>query len=71
MASKILPKNEHQIERLLRVVLGVGLLALTVVGPKTLWGLIGVVPLATGLLGSCPLYTVFGFSTCPVKTTKT
>jgi len=71
MASKILPKNEHQIERLLRIVLGVGLLALTVVGPKTLWGLIGVVPLATGLLGSCPLYTVFGFSTCPVKTTKT
>lgn len=71
MASKILPKNEHQIERLLRVVLGVGLLALTVVGPKTLWGLVGIVPLATGLMGSCPLYTVFGFSTCPVKTTKT
>ncbi len=71
MASKILPKNEHQIERLLRIVLGVGLLALTVVGPKTLWGLVGVVPLATGLLGSCPLYTLFGFSPCPVKTTKT
>lgn len=71
MTSKILPKNEHQIERILRVLLGIGLLALTVVGPKTLWGLIGVVPLMTGLLGSCPLYTVFGFSTCPVKTSKT
>lgn len=61
--SKILPANEHNIERVIRIVLGLGLLSLTVIGPQTLWGLVGVVPLLTGLLGSCPLYTIFGFST--------
>ncbi len=65
--SNILPKNEHSIDRGIRVALGLALLALTVVGPQTLWGLVGLVPLATGLIGSCPLYTLFGFSTCPVK----
>lgn len=65
MLSKLLPKNEHVAERALRVGAGVILLSLVVVGPKTLWGLLGVVPLLTGLLGSCPLYTVLGISTCP------
>ena len=65
MASKLLPTNEHPIERGARVALGFGLIAIAFVGPKTPWGFLGVVPLATGLLGSCPLYTVFGFSTCP------
>jgi len=49
-------------------VLGLGLLSLIAVGPVPGWGLaglIGLVPLATGLIGSCPLYTVFGFSTKP------
>jgi len=67
MASKALPTNEHNIERAVRVILGIGLLSLVFVGPKTLWGLIGIVPLATGLIGSCPLYTVLGISTCPMK----
>ncbi len=67
MASKLLPRNEHNIERALRVVLGIVLLSLVFVGPKTLWGLIGVVPLTTGLAGTCPLYTLLGISTCPVK----
>ena len=67
MASKALPVNEHNIERMVRVLLGIGLLSLVFVGPKTLWGLIGIVPLATGLLGSCPLYTVLGISTCSMK----
>ena len=48
----------------LRVVLGLAILSLTFVGPQTLWGLVGLVPVATGLLGSCPLYTVLGVSTC-------
>ena len=68
--SSLLPLNEHPIERGLRVVLGLGLLSLLVIGPVPGWGLaglIGIVPIATGLLGSCPLYTLFGFSTCPVK----
>jgi len=67
MASKALPTNEHNIERAVRVLLGIGLLSLVFVGPKTLWGLIGIMPLATGLIGSCPLYTVLGISTCPMK----
>lgn len=66
MSSKILPRNEHDIERGVRVVVGAGLLSLVFVGPQSPWGLIGVVPLATGLIGSCPLYTLFGLSTCPM-----
>jgi hypothetical protein len=65
--SKLLPANEHSIERGLRVVLGLFLISLIFVGPKTYWGLIGLVPLATGLVGSCPLYTLLGISTCPRK----
>lgn len=61
--SALFPANVHPIERALRVTLGVALLALTVVGPHTLWGLIGVVPLLTGIVGTCPLYTVLGMST--------
>jgi hypothetical protein len=67
MLSRILPNNEHGIERALRVVVGLGLLAIAFVGPKTPWGYLGIVPLLTGLLGSCPLYTLFGISTCPTK----
>ena len=69
--SKLLPNNEHVIERAIRVVLGLALLAMVFVGPKSMWGLIGLVPLLTGLVGSCPLYTLVGFSTCktPNQTT--
>lgn len=67
MSTRIFPQNEHNVERALRVVVGLGLLSLTVVGPQTLWGLVGIVPLATGLLGSCPLYTLFGVSTCSMN----
>lgn len=67
MFAKLFPSNEHVVERALRVAAGIGILALVVVGPQTLWGLLGLVPLATGLLGSCPLYTLFGISTCPVR----
>ncbi|MCC6409357.1 MAG: DUF2892 domain-containing protein [Planctomycetes bacterium] len=62
-----MPTNEHPIERLVRVALGATLLAMVFVGPKTPWGWIGVVPLLTGLIGSCPLYTLFGWRTCPLK----
>lgn len=65
MASKFFARNEHKVERLVRVVLGVALLSLVFVGPQTYWGLLGVVPLATGLLGTCPLYSILGLSTCP------
>ncbi len=58
--------NEGTADRVMRVVLGLALLSLVVVGPQTLLGLIGLVPLLTGLVGFCPLYAVFGFSTCPL-----
>jgi hypothetical protein len=67
--EKVLPKNEATIERVLRVVVGLGALSLVFVGPHSLFGLIGLVPLATGLLGSCPLYTAFGISTRSAKKT--
>ncbi len=69
MLAKLFPKNEHNIERAIRVVAGLGLLSLVFVGPQTMLGLIGIVPLFTGLIGSCPIYTVLGFSTCPMKKT--
>ncbi len=62
--NKLLPVNVHAVERAARVVLGLLLLSLVFLGPHTLWGLIGLVPLATGLVGSCPLYTLLGVSTC-------
>jgi hypothetical protein len=65
--SKLLPVNEHPIERILRVGVGIALVSLVFVGPKTMWGLLGLLPIATGTLGSCPVYTLFGFSTCPVS----
>ncbi len=68
MFEKLLPKNEHIAERVIRIVLGVFLLSLVFFGPQTYWGLIGLVPLVTGLVGSCPLYTLLGMSTCPLKT---
>ncbi|MCE9573021.1 MAG: DUF2892 domain-containing protein [Deltaproteobacteria bacterium] len=60
--------NEGTVDRAVRILLGVVLLALVFVGPATPWGLIGIVPLVTGLIGFCPLYRVLGLSTCPVRT---
>ena len=60
-------KNEGTIDRIIRVIVGLGLLSLTVFGPQTLWGLIGVIPLLTGLLGVCSAYMLFGFRTCSVS----
>lgn len=58
--------NEGKADRVARVILGIGLLSLAFVGPQTVWGFIGIVPLFTGLFGFCPLYKVFGFNTCPM-----
>jgi len=65
--SKLFPRNEHDVERILRVVAGVVILSLAFVGPKTAWGYLGLVPIVTGAIGSCPLYTLLGLSTCPMK----
>jgi hypothetical protein len=61
--AQLLPPNEHRIDRAARIVLGLALLSLTVLGPHTLWGLVGLVPLATGLIGSCPVYSLLKLST--------
>jgi hypothetical protein len=56
--------NEGTLDRAIRIILGVVLLALTVTGPRTMLGLVGVVPLFTGIVGFCPLYRLVGISTC-------
>ena len=60
-------KNEGTIDRILRVILGLGLLSIVFVGPQTPWGWIGVVPLVTGIAGTCPVYSIFGLNTCSLK----
>lgn len=57
-------RNESTPDRVIRVVLGFALLALVFVGPKTPWGWFGLVPLATGAVGFCPLYRLVGRETC-------
>lgn len=69
MATRLITPNEHPLERAARILLGIALLSLFFFGPQTAWGLVGIVPLVTGLAGFCPLYSIFGFSTCPRGTT--
>ncbi len=57
-------QNIHQIERGVRIVVGLGLISMAFWGPANLWFLVGVVPLATGLLGWCPPYSLLGINTC-------
>lgn len=59
--------NEGTVDRVLRVVVGLGILSLAFVGPQTPWAYLGLVPLLTGLVGYCPLYAVLGLRTCPLK----
>jgi hypothetical protein len=60
-------KNVGGIDRTLRIVAGLALIAAAATGTVGLWGYIGLVPLATGLMGWCPPYAMFGFNTCSVK----
>lgn len=59
--------NVGGIDRIARIALGLVLIGLTVTGTIGLWGWLGVVPLATGALGWCPPYAIFGFNTCSMK----
>lgn len=56
--------NEGTLDRTVRVIAGLAILSLTVVGPHSLWGLVGAVPLLTGIFGFCPLYRLVGIDTC-------
>jgi hypothetical protein len=62
--------NVGGVDRILRIVLGLALLAMffTAEGTLKYVGLIGVVPLLTGLVRFCPLYTLLGVSSCPART---
>jgi hypothetical protein len=60
--------NIGTLDRSLRIVAGLLLLALSLSGVIGLWGLIGIVPLATGLFRFCPLYPLLGISTCKTTT---
>ncbi|MBU2719012.1 DUF2892 domain-containing protein [Acidithiobacillus sp. 'AMD consortium'] len=59
--------NEGMPDRLIRVIVGIVVIALVFVGPKTPWGWLGLVPLITGLVGWCPAYTLLGIRTCPLR----
>jgi hypothetical protein len=58
-------KNVGSLDKLVRVVVGIALIAMVFVGPQTAWGWIGVIPLATAAVSWCPLYTALGIKTCP------
>ena len=59
--------NEGALDRAMRVVAGLALTGLAATGTVGLWGYIGVVPLLTGAVGFCPVYTLLGINTCPVR----
>lgn len=59
--------NVGNVDRILRIVVGLVLIALVFVGPQTPWGWLGIIPLATGVLRTCPAYSLLGISTCPAK----
>ncbi len=60
----MLSKNVGTADRIVRILLGIVLIALVFVGPQTPWGWIGVIPLVTGLVARCPAYSLFGIRTC-------
>ena len=59
--------NIGNADRIARVIVGLGLISIAFVGPKTPWGFVGIVPLITAGIGFCPLYTFLGINTCPAK----
>jgi Protein of unknown function (DUF2892) len=59
--------NVGGIDKVLRIAAGAGLIGAAAMGVIGAWGFIGVVPLATGLMGWCPAYPLLGMNTCPMK----
>ncbi len=58
-------RNEGALDRVLRVAAGLAILSLVFIGPQTPWAWLGLVPLITGIVGFCPVYSLFGIRTCP------
>jgi hypothetical protein len=61
-------QNVGGIDRILRIVVGLALIVLAATGTIGVWGWLGVIVLGTGVVGICMPYTLFGFSTCAIKT---
>ncbi len=59
--------NVGNIDRAIRIVVGLGLIGATLAGAIGAWGWLGIIPLATGLFRFCPAYLPFGIRTCPPK----
>ncbi len=60
-------QNIGRTERVVRVVLGLGILSLAFVGPASAWGYLGLAPVVTGVIGWCPPYTLLGIDTRSAK----
>jgi hypothetical protein len=60
-------KNEGKVDRVLRVIVGAAVVSLVFAGPQTAWGWVGLVPLVTGFVGNCPLYSILGVNTCGIR----
>lgn len=60
----MIKKNEGKVDRIIRILTGAAILSLAFTGPQSPWAYLGIVPLATGLIGWCPLYAILGISSC-------
>ena len=60
-------QNIGNAERAIRAIVGIGLISLVFVGPQTVWGWIGVIPLGTAIIGWCPPSALLGINTCKAK----
>lgn len=63
-------KNIHPIERLVRIIVGIGLVSLAFTGPENKWFLLGLIPILTGAFGWSPPYALLGVNTCKIKREK-
>lgn len=63
-------KNEGHMDRVIRIVVGLVLISMVFIGPQTAWGWVGLIPLATGLIGWCPIYRILGLNTCSLNSKK-
>jgi len=59
--------NIGKTDRIIRIVAGLLLLSLVFIGPQTLWGLVGIIPLATAFINFCPAYKLLGMGGCPAR----
>lgn len=63
-------RNVGTVDRIIRIVIGIALIAIVFVGPRSAWGWIGVIPLATAFIGWCPIYRLVGLRTCKSDSCK-